>query len=119
MEAVFDARRDQLMDPIGSSPVRCKMFLPTLKTGDVCMKITRTLLCAASLAAVLALSACGKSDDSASTPAPDATPPAAATAAPAMAPAAASTAAMAPASTAMAPASTAAMAPASASTAGQ
>lgn len=59
------------------------------------MKMTRQpLILAASLAAVLALSACGKNDESAA-PAPSATPPAAATAPAPAAPAPSSTAPMA------------------------
>jgi multidrug efflux pump subunit AcrA (membrane-fusion protein) len=59
------------------------------------MKMTRQpLILAASLAAVLALSACGKKDESAA-PAPSATPPAAATAPAPAAPATSSTAPMA------------------------
>lgn len=74
--------------------------------------IRQTLMCSLTLAAVLALGACSKTDESSETPAPAAT-------APAPAPAATAPAA-APASTAMAPmsSSTAAM-PASSSTAGK
>ena len=56
--------------------------------------IRQPLILAASLAAVLALSACGKHDES-TTPAPSATPPAAATAPAPAAPAPSSTAPMA------------------------
>jgi hypothetical protein len=83
------------------------------------MKMTRQpLICALSLAAVLALSACSGHNDESATPAPA---PNTAPASTAMAPPAASTAMTPPASStaAMPPsASTAAMAPPSASTAG-
>jgi hypothetical protein len=77
LEKTFEANRDQLTEPDRKKPCQMLKITAESSTRRLSMKNTRQpLILAASLAAVLALSACGKKNDSTSQ-VPNTPPPAA------------------------------------------